>query len=227
MDNKIYDKLANVQLNLLHRELPKSGLNRFANFKYFELKDIIGPIIEECYKEGLVLTFSFMDDYAVLKLRDTSNGELIECNRVAVPEIREMNKGMNILQSYGSYMTYLKRYLLLNTFLLDEDSFIDSESETKESKISSPKKESKVKRDKKYSPEKQRVTMDTSNVTVKKFQNPSEYIAFFESELIKEGYKVSKQNLFKKCTEQRLVNKDFKPLEKQVRKLIIERYGGK
>lgn len=227
MDNKIYEKLANVQLNLLHRELPKSGLNRFANFKYFELKDIIGPIIEECYKEGLVLTFSFMDDYAVLKLRDTSNGELIECNRVAVPEIREMNKGMNILQSYGSYMTYLKRYLLLNTFLLDEDSFIDSESETKESKISSPKKESKVKRDKKYSPEKQRVTMDTSNVTVKKFQNPSEYIAFFESELIKEGYKVSKQNLFKKCTEQRLVNKDFKPLEKQVRKLIIERYGGK
>lgn len=227
MDNKIYEKLANVQLNLLHRELPKSGLNRFGNFKYFELKDIIGPIIEECYKEGLVLTFSFMDDYAVLKLRDTSNGELIECNRVAVPELKEMNKGMNIMQSYGSYMTYLKRYLLLNTFLLDEDSFIDSESETKESKISSPKKESKVKRDKKYSPEKQRVTMDTSNVTVKKFQNPSEYIAFFESELIKEGYKVSKQNLFKKCTEQRLVNKDFKPLEKQVRKLIIERYGGK
>lgn len=223
-DNKIYGKLANVQLNLLHRELPKSGFNRFGNFKYFELKDIIGPIIEECYKEGLVLTFSFMEDYAVLKVRDTSNAELIESNRVAVPEVKEMNKGMNIMQSYGSYMTYLKRYLLLNTFLLDEDSYIDSESENNEN---TPKAESKVKEDKKYSPEKQRVTMDTSNVTVKKFQNPTEYIAFFESELIKEGYKVSKQNLFKKCTEQRIANKDFKPLEKQVRKLIIEKYGGK
>lgn len=223
-DNKIYGKLANVQLNLLHRELPKSGFNRFGNFKYFELKDIIGPIIEECYKEGLVLTFSFMEDYAVLKVRDTSNAELIESNRVAVPEVKEMNKGMNIMQSYGSYMTYLKRYLLLNTFLLDEDSYIDSESENNENTL---KAESKVKEDKKYSPEKQRVTMDTSNVTVKKFQNPSEYIAFFESELIKEGYKVSKQNLFKKCTEQRIANKDFKPLEKQVRKLIIEKYGGK
>lgn len=223
-DNKIYGKLANVQMNLLHRELPKSGFNRFGNFKYFELKDIIGPIIEECYKEGLVLTFSFMEDYAVLKVRDTSNAELIESNRVAVPEVKEMNKGMNIMQSYGSYMTYLKRYLLLNTFLLDEDSYIDSESENNENTL---KAESKMKEDKKYSPEKQRVTMDTSNVTVKKFQNPTEYIAFFESELIKEGYKVSKQNLFKKCTEQRIANKDFKPLEKQVRKLIIEKYGGK
>lgn len=216
MNNNIYRKIAEVQVSLLNMALPKSGFNRFGNFKYFELKDILGPIITECYKQGLVLTFSFMENYAVLKIRDIENGDLIESNRVAVPELREMNKGMNIMQSYGSYMTYLKRYLLLNTFLLDEDSFIDSEAS-----------ESHNEKQKKQSPEKQRVSMDTSKVKVKKLQTSEEYISFFESELVSEGYEVTKQNLFKKCTEQRLVNKDFKPLEKQVRKLIIEKYGGK
>ena len=222
----ICGRIAEVQLALLNMELPKTGKSSFGNrsFKYFELKDILGPIINECYKQGLVLTFTFMEDYAVLKIRDIENGELIESNRVSVPEVREMNRGMNLMQSYGSYMTYLKRYLLLNTFLLEEDSFIDSEVASE-----SPKKQSKQSKERKGTPEKQRVSMDTSNIEVKNFKNPSEYLAYFEGELVSEGYEVTKQNMFKKCTEQRLVNKSFKPLEKQVRKLIIEKYqnGGK
>jgi len=62
MNNNIYRKIAEVQVSLLNMALPKSGFNRFGNFKYFELKDILGPIITECYKQGLVLTFSFIED---------------------------------------------------------------------------------------------------------------------------------------------------------------------
>lgn len=216
----IYQKIGEVQYALLNMELPKSGYNKFGKFYYFELKDIMGPIVTECYKQKLLLTFSFMEDYAVLKIRDNESGDLFESNRVSVPELHELNNGMNIMQSYGSYMTYLKRYLLMNTFLLVEDSFIDSEVASE-----SPKKQPK----RKETPEKQRVSMDTNNVEVKNFKNPSEYLAYFEGELVSEGYEVTKQNMFKKCTEQRLVNKRFKPLEKQVRKLIIEKYqnGGK
>lgn len=221
MDNKIYEKLANVQMNLLKKPLKKSGYNSFGKFNYFELKDILPAIMEECYKEGLILTFSFMEDYAILKIRDTDSAELVESNRVSVPKLEIVKKGMNVMQSYGSYMTYIKRYLLLNTFLLDEDSVIDSEVASE-----SPKKQLKQRKE---TPEKQRVSMDTSNVEVKNFKNPSEYLAYFEGELVSEGYEITKQSMFKKCTEQRLVNKSFKPLEKQVRKLIIEKYqnGGK
>lgn len=206
MDNKIYGKLANVQINLLKRKLPKSGYNKFGKFRYFELKDIMGPIIEECFKEGLVLTFSFMGDYAILKIRDTSNAELLESNRVAVPELKEMNKGMNIMQSYGSYMTYLKRYLLLNTFLLDEDSFIDSDED-------------------KYlhsTPEKQRVTPKEEEEAFE-LKTPDDYLEFFENELTRQGLHLNTITLYKMCSSYAKTH-DFK--QKEVRELIKEKYAG-
>lgn len=210
MDNKIYGKLANVQINLLKRKLPKSGYNKFGKFRYFELKDIMGPIIEECFKEGLVLTFSFMGDYAILKIRDTSNAELLESNRVAVPELKEMNKGMNIMQSYGSYMTYLKRYLLLNTFLLDEDSFIDSDE------------------DKEYlhsTPEKQRVTPKEGEEEKDNNEpkTPEDYLQFFEEELTRQGLHLNTITLYKMCTKYAKAHSNFK--QKEVRELIQKKYG--
>ena len=216
MDNKIYEKLANVQMNLLKRPLKKSGYNKFGHFNYFELKDILAPIIEECFKQGLVLTFSFMDDYAILKIRDTSNAELLESNRVAVPELREMNKGMNIMQSYGSYMTYLKRYLLLNTFLLDEDSFIDSDS-------SSQKNEGYLH----DTPEKQRVVKKPVKKSVDevKLEKPEDYLKFFENDLVKQGLNVNTITLYKMCTLYAKSHKSFN--QKEVRELIKQKYGGK
>lgn len=212
MDNKIYEKLANVQMNLLKKPLKKSGYNKFGHFNYFELKDILAPIIEECFKQGLVLTFSFMDDYAVLKIRDTSNGELLESNRVAVPEVKEMNKSMNIMQSYGSYMTYLKRYLLLNTFLLDEDSFIDSDSSSQNDGYLHD------------TPEKQRVVENPSKKEVK-LEKAEDYLKFFEKDLLKQGLHVNTITLYKMCSSYAKTHKDFK--QKEVRDLIKEKYGGK
>ena len=60
--------------------------------------------------------------------------------RVPMPEVRELNGGMNIMQSEGAYITYLKRYLLTNMFLIMEKDVVDS---TGLSSKSSSKKEEK------------------------------------------------------------------------------------
>jgi hypothetical protein len=126
MNPVIYKKVAEVQCALLSRELPKSGFNKFNKFHYHELEDLLPPIIQECFKRDLMLFFNFTEDAGVLKIKDM-NSEGVEMNvRVPMPPIAEL-KTMNLIQSEGAYITYLKRYLLLNTFLITEKDVVDSD----------------------------------------------------------------------------------------------------
>lgn len=124
----IYQKIAGIQKNLLQKELPKSGYNKFGNFKYHELEDILPTIFRECYNQELFIEFSFTNELAQLKIRNWNEpGESI-ITSVPMPEIVPLNRGMNIMQSEGSYITYLKRYLLINMFLIVEKDVVDSDN---------------------------------------------------------------------------------------------------
>ncbi len=123
---KIHQKIARIQKNLMGMKLPKSGENKFANFKYYELEDILPAIFKECYNQELFLEFSFSLDGAQLKVRNWNEPEESVITSVPMPEIVPLNRGMNILQSEGSYITYLKRYLLINLFLIMEKDVVDA-----------------------------------------------------------------------------------------------------
>lgn len=116
----IYQKIAGIQKNLLQKELPKSGYNKFGNFKYHELEDILPTIFRECYNQELFIEFSFTNELAQLKIRNWNKPGESVITSVPMPEIVHLNRGMNIMQSEGSYITYLKRYLLINMFLIVE-----------------------------------------------------------------------------------------------------------
>ena len=122
----IYQKIAGIQKNLLHKELPKSGYNKFGKFKYYELEDILPAIFSECYEQELFIEFSFTNDLAQLKIRNWNEPGESVITSVPMPEIVALNKGMNVMQSEGSYITYLKRYLLMNMFLIMEKDIVDS-----------------------------------------------------------------------------------------------------
>lgn len=124
----IYQKIAGIQKNLLHKELPKSGYNKFGKFKYYELEDILPAIFSECYEQELFIEFSFTNDLAQLKIRNWKEPGESVITSVPMPEIVALNKGMNVMQSEGSYITYLKRYLLVNLFLIVEKDVVDSEN---------------------------------------------------------------------------------------------------
>ena len=126
-EKTIYEKINEVQVQLLKTELKKSGKNNFSKFSYYELDDILPVIMEKASDQGLMLVFKFGDAEAELLIIDAGNGERF-VNVVPVPEIKALNGGMNVIQSEGAFMTYLKRYLLLNTFGICEKSVIDSDS---------------------------------------------------------------------------------------------------
>lgn len=140
----IYQKIAGIQKNLLHKELPKSGYNKFGKFKYYELEDILPAIFSECYEQELFIEFSFTNDLAQLKIRNWNEPGESVITSVPMPEIVALNKGMNVMQSEGSYITYLKRYLLVNMFLIVEKDVVDSDKinvKTAASKSSSARTE--------------------------------------------------------------------------------------
>ena len=123
---KIHQKIARIQKNLMGMKLPKSGENKFANFKYYELEDILPAIFKECYNQELFLEFSFSLEEAQLKVRNWNEPGESVITSVPMPEIVSLNRGMNIMQSEGSYITYLKRYLLTNLFLIMEKDVVDA-----------------------------------------------------------------------------------------------------
>lgn len=137
---KIHQKIARIQKNLMAMKLPKSGENKFANFKYYELEDILPAIFKECYNQELFLEFSFSLEEAQLKVRNWNEPGESVITSVPMPEIVPLNRGMNIMQSEGSYITYLKRYLLTNLFLIMEKDIVDS----KDNSVSKGKKHSNI-----------------------------------------------------------------------------------
>lgn len=136
----VYRRIAEVQKELMQKTIPKSGKNKFGGFTYYELEDILPPIFNECFKRELVLDFTFTQTEAILKVRDWNTPGEVASTCVPMPEIREMNSKMNIVQSEGAYITYLKRYLLTNMFLIMEKDIIDAEDQTKEVKRDSAKR---------------------------------------------------------------------------------------
>ena len=120
----ILKKIAIIQRNLMSKDIPKSGYNKFAGFNYHELEDLLPPITRECFDQELILLFDFTESEAILKITNWNDAKDFIPYTVPMPEIREMNKKMNIMQSEGSYITYLKKYLLVNAFLIMEKSTV-------------------------------------------------------------------------------------------------------
>lgn len=129
----IYAKLASIQKKIMSMKIPKSGYNKHRDFHYHELEDLLPPIFEACFEEELTLMFNFTEDAAVLHLKSwNANTEVAPLDEIRVrapfPEVVP-NKGTSIIQTEGAYITYLKRYLLTNLFLIIENDIIDSSGE--------------------------------------------------------------------------------------------------
>lgn len=136
----VYQRIAEIQIELMGMKIPKSGNNRFNKHKYHELEDLIPPILKECFKRELMFDFTFTSDEAILKVRDWNTPSDMASTRLPMPKISELNGGMNVAQSEGAFITYFKRYLLTNMFLIMEKDVIDADGEEPEEKKESAKK---------------------------------------------------------------------------------------
>lgn len=111
----IYAKLALSKLQFLNSGIKKSGINRFAGFKYFELADIVPVANEILLSNGLVFYTTFTEDTAtgvLINLHDPSEQLIVTSPMRKLEIVSQSGKSkMNELQGLGAEETYQRRYL--------------------------------------------------------------------------------------------------------------------
>ena len=119
----VYTKLSAARVRLQKCDLKKSGENKFAEYKYFELSDII-PAINHIFDEaGLCGVVTFTAEMAYLTIYDTSNSESHIV--ISSPMAEAALKGAHAIQNLGAVQTYLRRYLWMTALEISEVDTLD------------------------------------------------------------------------------------------------------
>ena len=119
----VHKKLMAARLELQGRKLNKSGHNKFAGYKYFELGDFLPTIQEIFAQQGLCGVVSFLPDVAVLTITDMDDGTYIHINS---PMSSAALKGCHEVQNLGAVQTYLHRYLWVTAMEIVEHDALDA-----------------------------------------------------------------------------------------------------
>ena len=107
----VYAKLLEARKRFLETGIKKTGVNRYAEYKYFTLDEII-PVKQAIFKDlGLADVISFGVDYATLSIFDVDNPESIIFFTSQLAPDESMIK--NPIQKVGAIQTYVRRYLYL------------------------------------------------------------------------------------------------------------------
>lgn len=138
----IYGKLIEARKLFLSSGVKKTGVNRYAEFKYFTLEDII-PVKQKIFEDlGLIDVISFEDDFATLTLYDVTNPSEPIVFSSPLKEDESLIK--NPIQKLGAIETYVRRYLYLLVLDIVESDTVDNISgkPDTESNESAPSKKS-------------------------------------------------------------------------------------
>ena len=133
---KVYKKLINARNLLQATELSKSGYNKFAGYKYFELGDFL-PAVQAIFKDvGLVDVISFTAEMATMTIFDVEDGSSIVFTS---PMGSAQLKGCHEVQNIGAVETYQRRYLYTTAMAIVESDALDATTAKDEPKITPPK----------------------------------------------------------------------------------------
>jgi hypothetical protein len=119
----VYKKLNNARLELQNTKLSKSGHNKFAGYKYFELGDFLPTINNIFSNAGLCGVVSFASDLATLTITDVDDGSQIF---ITSPMADANLKGCHPIQNLGAVETYTRRYLWVTAMEIVEHDALDA-----------------------------------------------------------------------------------------------------
>ena len=126
VDN-IYYKLIQARKMFAERGIKKTGVNRYAEFKYFTLDDII-PAKQAIFAElGLTDIIAFDKENATLLLVNADNPD--ETIIFSSPLEKDESLIKNPIQKLGAIETYVRRYLYLLMLDIVESDSVDAVSD--------------------------------------------------------------------------------------------------
>lgn len=119
----VFNKLNQARIKLQNTELTKSGHNKFAGYRYFELGDFL-PTVQNIFADlGLCGIVSYGTDIASLTIVDTEDNSNIV---ITSPMGSAALKGCHEVQNIGAVETYQRRYLWVTAMEIVEHDALDS-----------------------------------------------------------------------------------------------------
>ena len=120
---KVLKKLITVRNELAGMPLNKSGHNKFAGYKYFELGDFLPAIQMLFEKHGLVDVICFNEDLATMTIHDVEDNSSV----VFTSPMGSANlKGCHEVQNIGAVESYQRRYLYTTALAIVENDVLDA-----------------------------------------------------------------------------------------------------
>ena len=175
----IYEKIQIIKSELNRAKLKKSGENKFAGYKYYELADFLPQIVELCKDNGILTFISFTADLAILTAVNSEKPE--EQIKITSPMKEIEQKGCNAIQSLGGVETYQRRYLYMALFDIVENDMFDGADPKQNEKPTKPNYKEELK---KAMNEKVKQGMTAQEVVEKLhiFNSAKEYTTYTDSE---------------------------------------------
>jgi hypothetical protein len=119
----VYAKLNEARISLQNTELTKSGHNKFAGYRYFELGDFL-PAVQDIFRNlNLCGVVSYTAEYATLTIVDIDDKSQIV---ITSPMGSAALKGCHEVQNIGAVETYQRRYLWVTAMEIVEHDALDS-----------------------------------------------------------------------------------------------------
>jgi len=119
----VLKKLMDARLKLHSLGLEKTGENKFAGYKYFELGDFLVPAQTIFAELGLCGVVSFTADIATLTITDLEDASTVQ---ITSPMGSAALKGCHEVQNIGAVETYQRRYLWVAAFEIVEHDALDA-----------------------------------------------------------------------------------------------------
>lgn len=123
--SSIYTKINQARKIVHGTQMNKSGHNKFAGYKYFELGDFLQPALKAFDEVGLCGLVSFDNEYATLTVVDINTQAEI---KFTSPMGSANLKGCHEVQNIGAVQTYQRRYLWMAALELVEHDEIDAQT---------------------------------------------------------------------------------------------------
>lgn len=122
----VYEKLNAAREEFHSLELKKSGENKFAGYKYFELADFLVPALKVFKKHGLCATISFGNGANIAKMCVVNVEKPDEYIPFESPMGSASLKGCHEVQNIGAVETYQRRYLWVAALEIVEHDALDA-----------------------------------------------------------------------------------------------------
>lgn len=119
----VYKKLMQARLELQETNLTKSGHNKFAGYKYFELGDFLPAIQKIFARLNICGIVSFGQELATLTITDLEDGSQTQ---ITSPMSTAALKGCHEVQNLGAVQTYIRRYLWVAALEIVEHDVVDA-----------------------------------------------------------------------------------------------------